>query len=768
MTKGVGVKLKAITALLGAVLGVVALAQGHLGPHTVDPLEIVGHVYEDLAPLGVNHGEDVGVAGASVYVFFDANENGVLDAGDVEEDMTATGADGTFSLTVLPPEGGGTYFVVVDSRTVGTTRGLNDGFAQEDIWAEQTYQTEYVDGEWISVKKFGGQDPDVSDDFASGVYEHQVKVISALYGGTPLDFGFSFEVIVSARDVDEDGTSGTGRSAQGTLRQFLENARAIQGPDRSYFVFTHGSDRRIEVDPDLWMYGGSNYNRKAHPGYVVDADTHLDGRVLDWDLQPTGEVIWLDATSYPEDSFLFLAKGNGVTMENLEIQGHRYHVGTPDMRGIRLSGATDGVFQDIEVYECHVGIEIYWNCHRNQFLRIHAHHNDHSGIYFQDYWARSSYNDIRDSYIYDNGINGIGFSWDNDYCTIQGNIVEDNGYAGIWIGYACDHNVVQGNTVRGNAVVGISLSSWPGYPPPMYNEVIGNTVEGNGWATVGPWGPVEYGSGIGLYNADDNVVRGNTVRDNYSTETTVYGVSINADSTGNTVAENEITGNGVGIGVIDDASVNNVITRNSIYKNAGLGIDLGADGVSHNDGVLGSPNRGVDYPVFTEAKANPDGTVYVEGFVGPEEGGGSAAFAGATVEIFLVTNGIEGDDLVGNEYDGRNYGEGWRYLGDILVGADGTFSGVVDLGGIEIGPRLLITGTVHLAGAGTSEFGPTLDACHPHDLTGDCALGLEDVRLVQLMARGCISVDSKADLDGDGDVDLDDARLYAEIFLGGD
>ena len=762
---------KAFLILLGMALWAVTFAQGNLGPRTVDPVEITGHVYEDVAPLGANSGEDVGISGANVYVFFDSNGNGILDPGDTIEDSTLTGADGSFSLVVVPPEEGGTYFVVVDSRTVETTRGLNAGFSADQIWAEETYQTEYINGAWTAVKKFGGRDPNVSDDFANGVYEHQVKVESSLYDGTPIDFGFSFEVIVSTRDVDEDGTSGTGRSAQGTLRQFLENARAISGPDRSYFVLAHGPSysRTIQVNPDLWMNCGGNYNRPSHPSYgITDDYTHLDGRVLDWDLTPTGEVVLLDSRDLPDDAMTILLSAAHATVENLELMGNRSVSSDTPNRGIRMSGANYCTIQDLVIYDFHLGIELYWNSHHNLIQRVESFNNNHSGIYFQDYWARSSYNGIRNCYLHDNDLNGIGFAWDNDYSTIAGNVLEDNGYAGIWIGYACDHNTVQDNVVRGNEISGILLASWPGYPPAEYNEVVGNLVEGNGGATTGPYGAVEYGTGIGLYNADNNIVRGNVIRDNISGDITVYGVAIDAGSTRNTVSENEITGNGVGVAVIDDGSYGNVITRNSIYKNTGLGIDLGADGVTPNDGALGSPNRGVDYSVITEARTNPDGTIYVEGFVGPEDTGGSAAFAGATVEIFLVTNGINGDDLGGNANDGKTYGEGWKYLGSLTVGPDGSFSGTVGPLGVPIGPELILSGTTTLSGAGTSEFGPTLNACHPYDLTGDCALGVDDVRTVHLMARGCIPVDLKADIDGDGDVDMDDTRLYAEILLGGD
>ncbi len=756
---------KAILVLLGMALGAAGFAQG---------LEITGYVYEDLAPLGGNSGEDRPIPRAEVYLFWDANGTGVLDPGDKGCASTVTDDAGHFSLS---PSGCGSdlLFVAVDSRSLVSSRGLEPGYSEDDIWAEETYQSVYDENSrsWPTVKMFGGRDPEVSDDFANEVYEHWVTVDLKVYnefGRPDLLFGFSFEVIVNTRDVDEDGTSGTGRSAQGTLRQFLENARAISGPDRSYFVFESGHSREILVDPNLWMYGGGHYNSPAHPGYVIADDTILDGRILDWDLQPTGVDVLVNAEGYPSDSLVFLLKGNQSIIENLEIKGNTSTVPDTGIRGIRLSGATYCTVKDLNVHHCHVGLELYWNAQHNTIENVTSHDNSHSGIYF--YWVERShnvYNTVTGCHSYDNKFTGIGLYYDSDDNIIENNEVNGNGWAGIWIGYYCDRNVIQANYAHDNDVSGILISTWPGYAA-TGNKVIDNLVEGNGgfWGTLPDWGTVvSYDSGIGLYNADGNEIFGNVVRNNYNAGGPVYGIAIDSGSTDNTISGNEITGNGVGIVVLDDASQRNIFTQNSIYSNKGLGIDLGADGVTPNDGVLGSPNRGVDYPVITEARTNPDGTIYVEGFVGPEDTGGSAAFAGATVEIFLVTNGLEGD-LERNTYDGKTYGEGWKYLGSLAVGPDGSFSGTVGPLGVPIGPELLLSGTTTLSVAGTSEFGPTLNACHPYDLTGDCALGVDDVRTAHLMARGCIPVDLKADIDGDGDVDMDDARLYAEILLGGD
>jgi parallel beta-helix repeat protein len=765
----VAVTAKLRLALLGAALIVSLAAWGQVTVH--------GYVREDFYPLGADSGEDQGISHVRVALFWDANGNGVLDYKDELCAEGVTGPDGSFSLDTAGCKGD-SVFVAVDSRTIVSTRGLNSGYSEDQIWAEETYQSDYDSGShtWPLHKMFGGRDPDVSDDFDGKVYEHWIPVDLKLYPTFEADlvFGFSFEVIVNTRDVDEDGTSGTGRSAQGTLRQFLENARAIRGPDHSYFVFPPGAGREIVVDPNLYMDFGGPYNRAAHPGYGVDSETVLDGRILDWDLDPTGDVILVSAIKYPDDCLLFLATGDTPTMENLEIRGNTSAVPKTGIRGIRLSGATYGTFQDIEVYECHIGLELYWNAQYNEITRVEAHHNSHSGIYF--YWvtgAHNIYNTVSNCTSHDNAYTGIGLWNDSDNNTISDNEVYDNGWAGIWIGYVCDDNTVQGNYAHDNAVAGILVSAWPGYEP-RGNVVSENVVESNGgfWGTLPEWGTtVRYDAGIGLYGAANTVVKDNIVKDNQHPDGPVYGIAIE-NGKDNEISGNEIYGNGIGIVVLDDASYGNVISRNSIYRNAGLGIDLGADGVTPNDGALGSPNRGVDYPVFTQVTLTPSGGLEVAGFINTEgAGAGSPNFAGAIVEVFLVRSGSEGDDLIGNEHDGRYYGEGWRYLGSLVADSGGNFSGTLSVDPSWFASDSLVTGTATLTGAGTSEFGVTRAPCDPHDLNGDCAVDITDGRIIYKIAMGCLAPTDEqrqaGDIDGDGDIDMDDVAWYVERILGG-
>jgi hypothetical protein len=79
------------------------------------------------------------------------------------------------------------------------------------------------------------------------------------------------------------------------------------------------------------------------------------------------------------------------------------------------------------------------------------------------------------------------------------------------------------------------------------------------------------------------------------------------------------------------------VLGNSMFGDTGIGIDLGDDGVSVNDGArnTNAPNDDMDYPVFTSASLSGT-TLTVTGYRGsaPDQ----ATFAGARIEIFRADN----------------------------------------------------------------------------------------------------------------------------------
>jgi hypothetical protein len=123
--------------------------------------------------------------------------------------------------------------------------------------------------------KFGGENPEVSDDWSAGIYEHYATVNIPTYNGESIDFGFSFDVVVNAKDTDDDLSNP--RYAQGTLRQFIINSNAINGSDRSYFVMIVPPNS--QDSNGKWWTITVNSSLGALPA-IEDSNTELNGTVF--------------------------------------------------------------------------------------------------------------------------------------------------------------------------------------------------------------------------------------------------------------------------------------------------------------------------------------------------------------------------------------------------------------------------------------------------------------------------------------------------------
>ncbi len=274
-----------------------------------------------------------------------------------------------------------------------------------------------------------------------------------------------------------------------------------------------------------------------------------------------------------------------------------------------------------------------------------------------------------------------------------GNVISGNGSTGVNLGSA--GNTVQGNligtNVAGTAVIGNNGSGIHD----ATGNIIGGSTPGAGNVVAGSNAA---GAGIRIASAAASTVRGNFVGTNAAGAVlgnSGYGIRVDSGSNhiiggtasgdGNVVAHNAQGGVGVAQGA------NRVsIQRNSIYGNAGAGIDLGLNGVTLNNGFQdpSSANNNIDSPVF--ASATLSGTALsVSGYVGSAPS--QAAFGNMRVEIFLSDN------------DASGYGEGRTYLGFLTTDASGNFSGTLTVAGVNAGDR--VTGTTTSAARHSSEFG---------------------------------------------------------------
>ncbi len=283
--------------------------------------------------------------------------------------------------------------------------------------------------------------------------------------------------------------------------------------------------------------------------------------------------------------------------------------------------------------------------------------------------------------------------------SLSGLTLSANGAGGLLL--AGGTNTLAGSTISSNTGDGVVVSGSAnviGDQASGGNIIIGNT--GNGIRIAGS---------VLLFPANANVVQGNAIGTD-ATGTNSLGNSqsgilidgslapastnlIGGESSG---AGNTIAFNGSnGVTIVSNA-VDNAIFENSIFTNAVLGIDLGADGVTPNHafGVFPSgPNNFQNYPVLASATCS-NGGVLVQGSIT-----NSAAATAAHLEFFANV-----------ACDPAGFGQGQTFLGTADVTTDlsggATFNAV--FANVDLVDKF-ITATASDTSSNTSEF----SACIP-------------------------------------------------------
>ncbi len=192
------------------------------------------------------------------------------------------------------------------------------------------------------------------------------------------------------------------------------------------------------------------------------------------------------------------------------------------------------------------------------------------------------------------------------------------------------------------------------------------------------------GPGVELYSCSLIVISSCVIDSNES-----HGVSIDRDYGSSVGPGNHIVGNGgAGVAITAEESYGTTVTRSEIYDNAGLGIDLGFDGVTVNDpgDADTGPSQLLNYPEFGEPSFGNDSLAVVPGTACPD----------CIVELFVVY-GPEGSGI---EADPSGYGEGYQYIGTDTCDASGQFS-IADAPAYSY-----VTATATDTAGNTSEFAP--------------------------------------------------------------
>ncbi|MDH3601368.1 MAG: hypothetical protein OEU26_17260, partial [Candidatus Tectomicrobia bacterium] len=167
-------------------------------------LTLSGRIYEDVDGDGDVLDDGVDSANVRVLLYQDDGD-GDPDAGDTFLISTRTDSSGQYAFDV----GDGTYWVVVDSKTMSPDAGFNSMFAASDIWAEQTYGaagSTSSDGVTFSFTGsagpfFGGMQGEVADDASAlSTSEHVLRVIVSGSNVTGVDAGCSFNTVTNTTD----------------------------------------------------------------------------------------------------------------------------------------------------------------------------------------------------------------------------------------------------------------------------------------------------------------------------------------------------------------------------------------------------------------------------------------------------------------------------------------------------------------------------------------------------------------------------------------
>ena len=304
----------------------------------------------------------------------------------------------------------------------------------------------------------------------------------------------------------------------------------------------------------------------------------------------------------------------------------------------------------------------------------------------------------------------------------EGNLISGNGNSfgtdGIVIGGSLGTGiVVQGNLIGTNAAGTAALGN------------TGNGILINGFVsgvTIGGASPGERNViaangqyGINLGGTGGNVVKGNLIGTDatgtVNLRNTLSGINVASDNNviggtnpgeGNLIAFNGVDSNRSGIQILDGGATGNTIRGNSIFSNAGLGIDINDLGLTANDSCdsdTGANNR-QNFPVLSAA-VNGTGNIRVEGTLN--------STASSTFTLDFYSN--PACDTSGN-------GEGKTYLGSAMVMtaanciAGFTGENAITLANVTVPAGQFVTATATDAAGNTSEF----SACIT--VTGVCAV----------------------------------------------
>jgi uncharacterized repeat protein (TIGR01451 family) len=644
---------------------------------SVGPLAIFGRVVEDVnGDAGL--ADAVGRPSVLLNLYRDGGDG--QPNGDDDNFVTSVTTDvsGNYNFQDL---GSGDYWVVVDSKTITPSAGFRGGFDIEDVWAEQTYGDNSYSSAQDMGARFGGRSGDVSDNAGSlDGGEHLARVIVGSTNVNGVDFGFSFNVVTNVRGgANGDDDTSAARTVQGSLRQFLQNANAITGPNSMRFVpsvvANAGSwwqllvtedlpdilDSNTTIDGTAYSFNDGTSLRNLNPGSMgAGGSVGVDSQALPTLSRPEFEILDGDNRNIGLD-----LQAANATVRHLAIYGFGDAQNNDGEANIRV-----GKFSGTLIEACVIGA------------------------------AAGSFTAPAEVDTADNlrVVESLGG-------TIRNNLIGFSGGNGIGIKKDTGGWVIQGNEIRGNATQNAELNG-------ISLEECSNVIARENLIIGSQGAGIDTRNSIGAHTIENNTITNNGTGTVETPGIRVYG-------TGSTIGRNIIHENyGAGILVTKDA-LQNTITRNSIYDNGPVTGQIGIDLIDGGDEKAGdSPfftlnddgdgdnggNDMLNFPVLVTAETTASGFV-LTGFARP----------GSIIELFIADpepSGFgEGRTYItsltensGDDLDNTSGSYGPAAVNGIVQGEDTTnrFRFEIPIPpGVNLGTVLTATAT---QGGSTSEF----------------------------------------------------------------
>jgi trimeric autotransporter adhesin len=656
-------------------------------------LSITGTVYEDINSNGQIADDGVGLGGAIVTLYRD-NGDGVIGAGDTIVNNVNANASGQYSFNNVAA---GTYWVVVDSRTLRSNAGLNAASTTLDQWAEQTYGSAGSVA-WNGASYtfsasggtfLGGMRSDRSDNGAGILTaEHVTRVTVGSASVSNIDYGFSYNVITNARDGDD--VAANNLSIQGSLRQFIQNSNALSGVQSSQFRIP-ASDPNVASG--VAVVSLTSALPSLNEAIIIDGTTQTTwgGNTNAAVLGNSGNVgenpVGLSQLQAPEieirgltsNANIFKILGNNTTIRGLAILGG-------GIAGNSISSAIEVSASNVTIEQNLIGSHATAVADPGAANRIQA-----VGI------RLLGQANLNNNIIAYTAMHGVSVEAGGSNSLISNNqfiypATAYNTQAGVALRDVTGVQI-NGNLIGASGGNAIELTS-----NADNNFIRNNEIVNSGLLTGGDDNAIDI-----LGGSDNNLIEGNRILASVGAGVYIAGSSGNKIGGAFLPQANRINNNsGGGVVLASDAQSNQSILRNVIYNNLGLGIDLGSDGVTLNDAAPDAdigPNSLQNFPVLWEVSSSRGDTW----FFGSLRSTPNTTFR---IEFFSATTAAT-----------SGYGQGETFLGFITVTTDA--SGVANyaerIQGLTLSPNTNVsaTATVDL-GLGnygnTSEFAATVQS----------------------------------------------------------